>query len=228
MERVYVERAVYDELTERVRQCVSQVLLGSSYIDHMGSLTGERELLRAEAHIQDALHKGARLLYGGQRRPELGARFLEPALLVDVDHTMQVMQEESFGPIIAMMPVANETEAIRLANESAYGLSATVYTRDLGRGAQLARQIDSGDVAINRPLAIWGTADAPMGGRKISGIGRRNGPEGLRRFVSTQTIVTDTVPRWLAPPAMIHLTPRMRWLIHLRRRLMACLPFLRP
>lgn len=228
VERVYVDRAVYDELIEHVRQRASQVLLGTTYTDHMGSLTGERELLRTEAHIREAVNKGARLLYGGQRRPELGPLFLEPAVLVDVDHSMCVMQEESFGPIIAMMPVNSEAEAVRLANDNPYGLSATVYTRDLRHGIQIARQIDSGDAAVNRPLAIWGTADAPMGGRKDSGIGRRNGPEGLLRFVTSQTVVVDTVPRLIAPPAAVHLTPRMRWLIGLRRRLMPYLPFLRP
>src|SRR5690606_40682727 len=132
----------------------------------------------------DAVGKGARLVSGGKRRPDLGPLFFEPAILADVDHTMALMQEETFGPLVAVMKVNDADEALRLANDSPYGLSGAIYTRDMQRGEALARRIDSGDVSVNRPLAIWGAVDAPMGGQKSSGIGRRGGPEGLLRFVT--------------------------------------------
>jgi succinate-semialdehyde dehydrogenase/glutarate-semialdehyde dehydrogenase len=154
--------------------------------------------------------------------------FFEPTVLVNVDHTMQVMREETFGPVMAVMRVRDSAEAVRLANDSTYGLSGTIYTRDLRQGAALARQIDSGDVSVNRPLAIWGAAAAPMGGQKSSGSGRRNGPEGLLRFVTSQTVVVDRIPRALVPPGLTHLTPRVRRWIALRRWWLRFLPFLRP
>jgi acyl-CoA reductase-like NAD-dependent aldehyde dehydrogenase len=228
VERVYVHRSIYAALIERLTQRAADLSLGTSMNDHIGSLTNLRELLRIEAQIDDAVRKGAQVVFGGRRRPDLGPLFFEPAILINVDHTMRVMQEETFGPLVAIMPVDSETEALRLANDSPYGLSATIYTRNLGQGEALARQIDSGDVSINRPLAIWGTADAPMGGRKTSGMGRRGGPEGLLRFVSPQSIVLDSVPAFLVPPGLTHLTPFMRRLIRLRRRLMPWFPPLRP
>lgn len=220
VERVYVEAPVYDAFLEQVRRRAADLALGTTYAHHMGSLTNERELLRTEAHIADAVGKGARLVSGGKRRPDLGPLFFEPAILADVDHTMALMQEETFGPLVAVMKVNDADEALRLANDSPYGLSGAIYTRDMQRGEALARRIDSGDVSVNRPLAIWGAVDAPMGGQKSSGIGRRGGPEGLLRFVTPQSIVLDRIPRLLFPPERVHLTPRMRRLIRIRRRFM--------
>lgn len=228
VERVYVEAAIYEAFLERLQARAADLKLGTGYDDHVGSLKNERELLRTEAHIDDAVRKGARLLVGGKRRPDLGPLFFEPTILVGVDHSMAVIQAETFGPLVAVMPVADAAEAVRLANDTPYGLSGGLYTRDLQLGERLALQMDSGDVSINRPLSIWGAPAAPMGGQKTSGSGRRNGPEGLRRFVASQTIVFDGVPRWLVPPGLVHLTPFLRRLIVLRRRFMSFLPFLRP
>ena len=220
VERVYVEAPVYDTFLDQLCQRINDLALGTTYAHHMGSLTNERELLRTEAHIADAVSKGAQLIAGGKRRPDLGPLFFEPAIVADVDHDMALMQEETFGPLVAVMKVDHADEAVRLVNDSPYGLSGTIYTNDMQRGEALARQIDSGDVSINRPLAIWGTVDAPMGGQKSSGIGRRGGPEGLLRFVTPQSIVLDRVPRLLFPPDLVHLTPRMRRLVGIRRRFM--------
>ncbi|MBZ0301325.1 MAG: aldehyde dehydrogenase family protein [Anaerolineae bacterium] len=227
-ERVYVDAAVYAAFVERLRQRVPDLMLGTAEGHHVGSLTSARELARVEAQIADAVSRGAQVIAGGQRRPDLGPLFFEPTVLVNVDHTMQVMREETFGPVMAVMRVRDSAEAVRLANDSAYGLSGTIYTRDLRQGAALARQIDSGDVSVNRPLAIWGAAAAPMGGQKSSGSGRRNGPEGLLRFVTSQTVVVDRIPRALVPPGLTHLTPRVRSWIALRRWWLRFLPFLRP
>jgi acyl-CoA reductase-like NAD-dependent aldehyde dehydrogenase len=195
LERVYVEDGVYDSYIERLREYAGKLTIGAGegFDVHVGSLTNERELLRCEAQIADAVAKGAKVLFGGKRRPDLGPLFFEPTILVDVDHSMLVMREETFGPLIPIMRVKGADEAVRLANDSEYGLSGAIFTKDLKRGEQLATRIESGDISINRPNWVWGTASLPMGGVKNSGLGRRNGPEGLLRFVRPQSIVVDNL-----------------------------------
>jgi succinate-semialdehyde dehydrogenase/glutarate-semialdehyde dehydrogenase len=195
LERVYVEDGIYDSYIERLREYAGKLTIGAGegFDVHVGSLTNERELLRCEAQLADAVAKGARVLFGGQRRPELGPLFFEPTILVDVDHSMLVMREETFGPLIPIMRVKDADEAVRLANDSEYGLSGAIFTKDLRHGEQLATRIESGDISINRPNWVWGTASLPMGGVKNSGLGRRNGPEGLLRFVRPQSIVVDNL-----------------------------------
>jgi acyl-CoA reductase-like NAD-dependent aldehyde dehydrogenase len=194
-ERVYVESGIYDQFVERVRHYANQLTIGAGdgFEVHVGSMTNERELLRVEAHVKDAVNKGAEILYGGKRRPDLGPLFFEPTVLVNVDHSMDVMCEETFGPIVPIMRVANSEEAIRLANDSEYGLSASIFTKNLKRGEEIALQIDSGDVCINRTQMTAGTHSLPWGGQKNSGIGRRGGPEGLLRFVTTQSVIIDNL-----------------------------------
>ena len=225
-ERVYVEAGIYDSFLEQVQQRAHDLILGSGEDAHVGSLTNEGELLRAEQHIADAVDKGARILQGGKRRPDLGPLYFEPTLLADTDHSMRVMREETFGPVIPIMRVNNADEALRLANDNPYGLSGVVYTRNVRRGQQIAQQLDSGDVSINRPALIWGASAAPMGGQKASGMGRRGGPEGLLRFVSLQTVVTDRVPASLLPPALVYFTPRVRFVVNLLRLLRRYVPWL--
>ena len=226
VERVYVEAAVYDAFVERIQHYLEQLNLGieDDYETHVGSMTNEAELLRTEAHVQEALDKGARLLAGGKRRPELGELFYEPTVLVNVDHTMKVMQEETFGPLLPIMRVADADEAIRLANDNVYGLSACIYTRDLRRGEQLATRIESGDVSLNRPQMTFGTLDVPMGGVKHSGVGRRNGVEGLMRFVKLQSVVVDR--GWVAKPSLTQADPLTRLAVDAMRILRRWLPFL--
>ncbi len=192
-ERVYVDKTVYQPFMQKLLARLETFKVGSEngYHVDMGCMTTERELSRAEDHIQDALAKGAQIVYGGKRRPDLGPRFIEPTVLVNVNHDMKVMREETFGPLIPIMTFDSEDEAIRLANDTEYGLSACIYTRDFKKARKLALQIITGDVTVNRPMLAFGSAGAPMGGRKNSGIGRRNGREGLLRFVVPQTVVTD-------------------------------------
>lgn len=210
IERCYVESGIYDAFVEKVYEYACQINLGtgSGYDVHVGSLTNERELLRTEEHIQDAVGKGAQVLYGGRRRPDLGPLFYEPTVLVDVDHTMRVMTEETFGPVLPIMRARDVDHAIELANDSEYGLSASIYTRNLRRAEQLAQRIEAGDVSINRPQMVFGTPSLPMGGVKQSGIGRRNGPEGLLRFVNTQSILIENTV--IQPPALTHADPLTR------------------
>jgi succinate-semialdehyde dehydrogenase / glutarate-semialdehyde dehydrogenase len=193
VERVYVEAPVYDDFVERVKQLSTQVKVSpeSGFDVTMGSMTHQRELERVERHVQDALDKGARLVAGGKRRPDLGPLFFEPTVLADVNHTMDVMREETFGPVIAIMPVRNEHEAVEMANDSRYGLSGSIFTRDLARGEHLATHLDTGDITVNRTTAVLGSPALEWGGQKESGVGRRGGPEGLLRFTNPQSIVVD-------------------------------------
>ncbi|MBN1964637.1 MAG: aldehyde dehydrogenase family protein, partial [Anaerolineae bacterium] len=174
-ERVYVLESVYDRFIERLCHHAEKLTIGpGDGLDvHVGSMTNEREVKRCEDQIADAVAKGARVVFGGQRRPDLGPLFFEPAILVDVDHTMEVMREETFGPIVPVMRVSSVDEAVRLANDSRYGLSGAVFTGDLKRGERIACQMDSGDVSVNRTQFVVGTPSLPMGGQKDSGLGRR-------------------------------------------------------
>jgi succinate-semialdehyde dehydrogenase / glutarate-semialdehyde dehydrogenase len=191
--RVYVVQAVYQRYIEHLLRFAHQLQIGTAAdLDiHMGSLTTERELLRTEAHVADAVARGARLVWGGKRRPDLGPLFYEPAILTEVNHTMQVMNDETFGPVIPIVCVADAAEAIRLANDSEFGLSASIYTGDVARGKQLANQLECGDVNINETQNVAGAHALPWGGRKLSGLGRRGGPEGLLRFVQTKAVLVD-------------------------------------
>ncbi len=193
IERVYVEAPIYDDFVQRVRENAQKLTIGTGdgFDVHVGSMTNERELLRVEEHIRDAVEKGAEVIYGGRRRPELGPLFIEPAVLIHVDHAMKVMKEETFGPLIPIMKVSNVEEAIRLANDSEYGLSGAVFTRDLDKGERVATRIDTGDISVNRNAAAQASPALPWGGQKHSGYGRRGGKEGLMRFTTTQSIVVD-------------------------------------
>ncbi|MBC7813200.1 MAG: aldehyde dehydrogenase family protein, partial [Burkholderiales bacterium] len=143
---------------------------------------------------------------------------------INVDHSMRVMQEETFGPLVPVMRVRDADEAVQLANDNEYGLSGAIFSRDLKRAEQLATRIDSGDIAVNRTHVVFGTPDAPMGGQKHSGVGRRGGPEGLRRFVSTQTVITDRL--WATPPGLALLDSFTLKALFTLRMLRRWLPFL--
>jgi acyl-CoA reductase-like NAD-dependent aldehyde dehydrogenase len=193
IERVYVEEAIYDALIERILFHMQRMYISASdgFDVIVGSMTNQRELDRTKAHIADAVARGARVLAGGKERPDIGPLFYEPTVLVDVDHSMEIMLEESFGPLMPIMRVKDVEEALRLANDSRYGLSASIFSRNLRRAEKLATRIDTGDVSINRAQFVTGTPSLPMGGQRESGIGRRNGPEGLLKFTAPQSIMAD-------------------------------------
>jgi len=195
IERAYVEDAIYDPLLKTLQSYMEKMVIGSGDgMDvHMGSLTNRRELERTQGHIAYAVAKGARVLCGGKARPDLGELFFEPTILVDVDHSMDVMREESFGPLLPIMRVSSVREAVRLANDTHYGLSASIFSKNLKKAQEIAQQINSGDVCVNRAQFVFGTPDLPSGGQKSSGLGRRNGPEGLYKFVSTQSVLLDNL-----------------------------------
>ena len=227
-ERVYVLDAVYERFIDRLAHYAPQLTVGpGAGLDvHVGSMTNPRELERCEAQIADAVGKGARVLCGGQRRPDLGPLFFEPAILVDVDHSMDLMREETFGPLVPVMRVRSADEAVRLANDSQYGLSGAVFSGDLARGERLARRIDTGDISVNRTQFVVGTPSLPSGGRKHSGVGRRGGPEGLLRYVTTQAVLVDRM--WFSKPTLTLLDPALLRVLMVLRWLRRWLPFLQP
>jgi acyl-CoA reductase-like NAD-dependent aldehyde dehydrogenase len=184
VERVYVEAPIYDEFVKRVVEKVKELRMGVE----IGPLTTPRQLEIVERHVRDAVEKGAQILIGGKRREGL---FFEPTVLVNVDHSMQIMREETFGPVIPIMRVNSIEEALQLANDSIYGLSASVFTKDKRLGMQLARHIESGNVCVNDCITNFAILEAPYGGVKQSGLGRRHGEWGLRQFTWPQTVVVD-------------------------------------
>ncbi|MEA2627037.1 MAG: hypothetical protein QOD06_3082 [Candidatus Binatota bacterium] len=192
VERVYVEEPVYDRFVRLVEEKIRKLRQGPSAdgVD-VGSMTFPPQLDKVDRHVKDAVAKGARILAGGRRNPSYTGLYFEPTLLVDVTHDMDVMRDETFGPVIPIMKVRDEEEAIRLANDSVYGLGASVFTRDIEKGRAIARRIEAGGVCINDCLVHFAVTDVPMGGVKESGIGRRHGPDGLRKFCVQKTVVVD-------------------------------------
>jgi acyl-CoA reductase-like NAD-dependent aldehyde dehydrogenase len=189
VERVYVLEPVYDQFVEAVVRDVRALQVGAGDGNAFGALIDEQQLAVTERHVREALAAGARALTGGQR-PEGPGSFYPPTVLVDVDHSMACMTEETFGPTLPIMKVATVDEAIRLANDSEYGLSASVFSRDVDRAKDIALQLDCGAVNINDVIANLMCTTAPMGGWKASGIGARfGGADGLRKYCRVETVV---------------------------------------
>jgi len=192
IERVYVEEPVYDEFVAKVSEKVRALRVGSPKggfgTVEVGAITFPPQLDIIKDHVQDAVQKGARVLTGGRQMPGPG-RFYEPTVLVDVNHTMKCMTEETFGPTLPIMKVADADEAVRLANDSPYGLGASVFSRDAARGEAIARRIESGAANVNDAMINYTVLELPMGGAKTSGIGSRHGAGGIRKYCSQQAIV---------------------------------------
>jgi acyl-CoA reductase-like NAD-dependent aldehyde dehydrogenase len=191
VERVYVEAPVYEDfvarVTEKVRGLRQGKPTGPGAVD-VGAMIYPPQIDVVEAHVKDALDKGARVLTGGRRASGPGA-FFEPTVLVDVDHSMACMTEETFGPTLPIMKVRDEDEALRLANDSPFGLQASVWTKDVRRGEQLARRVQAGAVCVNDAQVNYTTLELPMGGWKTSGVGSRHGAGGIRKYTKQQTLL---------------------------------------
>jgi acyl-CoA reductase-like NAD-dependent aldehyde dehydrogenase len=191
IERVYVEEPIYDDFISRVADKARELRQGVpgdfGSVD-VGSFINPPQIDIVEEHVKDAVAKGAKVLAGGHRGTGEGA-FFEPTVLADVDHSMECMREETFGPTLPVMKVADVEEAIRLANDSPYGLQASVYTKDVEKGEAVARRIQAGAVVINDTSANYVALEAPMGGWKASGMGVRHGAEGIRKYTKRQTIL---------------------------------------
>ena len=197
VERIYVEQAIARRFTELCVTKTRKLRVGpASDADvEIGPMIRLRQLEKVEAQLRDAVARGAQILTGGNRRPDLGQNFLEPAVVADVDHSMQLMREETFGPVIAIQSVANADEAVALANDSPFGLSASVWTSEASRGKQIASRIHAGSVMINDVASYYGISEAPHGGPGASGWGRTHSRLGLLEMVQVKYVDVDRLPR---------------------------------
>jgi acyl-CoA reductase-like NAD-dependent aldehyde dehydrogenase len=193
VERVYVEEPVYDEFVQLVTQKVGKlrqgVPAGPGSVE-VGAVTFAPQAELVESHVKDAVDKGARVAVGGHLKTGPG-RFFEPTVLLDVDHTMRCMTEETFGPTLPIMKVKDADEAVRLANDSKYGLQASVWTRDTIRGEAVAGELEAGVANVNEHQLNYFALEVPMGGWKESGLGSRHGPDGIRKYTRKQISVVS-------------------------------------
>jgi succinate-semialdehyde dehydrogenase / glutarate-semialdehyde dehydrogenase len=194
MERLYVHTDVSDEFVDAFVANVAKMRLGANlaYDSDMGSLTFPRQLASVSDHVEDAKRKGATVLAGGKARPDIGPYFYEPTVLADVTEDMDLCRDETFGPVVAIYRVADDDEAVEQANDTAYGLNASIWTKNTGHGKRIAQRLRAGAVNINEGYAAaWGSVDAPSGGFGDSGLGRRHGAEGILKYTDVQTIAVQ-------------------------------------
>jgi succinate-semialdehyde dehydrogenase/glutarate-semialdehyde dehydrogenase len=196
IERAYVPDSIYDALIARLVDAVKAVRIGCTpdFSTDMGSLISQEQVEAVEAHVEDARAKGARILAGGKRRPDLGPCFYEPTVIEGVTPDMLAAREETFGPVLCVYRVKSVDEAVARVNDSVYGLNASVWAGDLARGEAVARRIESGTVNVNDVMLIYFSFDLPMGGTKESGVGRRHGTYGIRKFTHRQSVITNARP----------------------------------
>ncbi len=205
VERVYVEEPVYDEFVAKVEEKMRGLRMGvpggPGEVD-VGAITSPPQMDLIDGHVQDALAKGARAPVGGHRGDGPGD-FYEPTLLVDVDHGMECMTEETFGPTLPVMKVSDADEGVRLANDSPYGLQASIWTKDVAKGERLARRIEAGVCCVNDAQVNYLALELPMGGWKESGLGARHGADGIRKYTKKQSLLVTR----LAPKKDPHMLP---------------------
>ena len=195
IERVYVEEPIYDEFVSKLTEKVEKLRHGTDagdYTADVGAMATPAQVDIVEDHVEDARRAGARILTGG-KRPDREGQWYEPTVIADADHSMKAMSDETFGPTLPVMKVSDAEEAVRLANDSRYGLSASVFSGDDKRAEQIARRIDCGAVNINDVLSNYQQLQLPMGGWKTSGIGFRHGAYGIRKFVRSEAITQPRV-----------------------------------
>lgn len=208
-ERVYVVEDVYDRFVDKVLELTRR--LRQEPGGDVGAMIHERQVQVSEAHVADALAKGAKVAAGGQRTDVGGRPAFAPTVLLDVDHTMDAMRDETFGPLLPVMRVADAAEALALANESPFGLGASVFARDPGVIEQLVDGLEAGNVWVNDVMVGFAVPGLPFGGVKSSGLGVTHGAEGLREFTRVKAVVRDRAglrrePMWLPLPR------RLEWL----------------
>ncbi len=196
IERLYVHTSVADEFVRRFVARTKALRLGAAlaYGADMGSLVSERQLETVTRHVAEAVAKGATVLAGGRRRPDIGPLFYEPTILDGVEPPMAVCTEETFGPVVSVHRFDDEDEAVRLANATPYGLNASVWTADGRRGRAVAARVRAGTVNVNEAYAAaYGSVGAPMGGMGASGLGRRHGAEGILKYTEAQTVAHQRI-----------------------------------
>lgn len=199
IERFFVADQVYDRFAAAFVDRVRAMRLenGLGWGNDMGSLISQDQLDTVTAHVDDAVAKGARVLVGGRARPDLGPYYYEPTVLEGVTPEMTCFGEETFGPVVSLYRFHDESEAVERANAGEYGLNGSIYSRDVDRARELARRISCGTVNINEAFAAtFASIDAPMGGMRESGMGRRQGHEGVLRYTETQSVASQHLLRF--------------------------------
>ena len=151
-------------------------------------MTNPPQIDIVRSHVQDAIDKGADVPVGG-KAPEGPGQYFEPTVLTGVDHTMKIMTEETFGPTLPIMKVRDADEAVRLANDSRYGLNSSVFSKDVAKGEAVARRLEAGNACVNDALMNYLAIEAPFGGANESGLGARHGAPGIRKYCETQTLL---------------------------------------
>lgn len=190
-ERAYIHESIFEEFLAELKNALEEHVLGAAFSDAatIGSLTSQRQLDTVVAHVEDAVSKGATVLYGGQARPDLGPFFYEPTVLTGVNPEMDLYATETFGPVLAVYPISSDAEAIQLANDTTYGLSASVWSGNSRRAWKVASQLEAGMVNINEGFAAaYGSIAAPGGGVKESGLNHRHGITGMRLWANERTV----------------------------------------
>ncbi len=182
--------AVAEEFIKKVVERASKLRQATEGEFDVGAIFSAPQIDIVDKHVKDAVSKGAKVLVGGRRNPNLKGLYYEPTVLVDVNHSMLIIAGDTFGPIMPIMRVRDE-EAIRMANESHLGLAASVWTRNKRKGFEIAKRLESGSVNINDFTVTYGVCEAPFGGVKESGIGRVNGEMGLKGYCHIQPILID-------------------------------------
>lgn len=196
IERLYVDEKVYDEFLATLVVKAEKIRLGSGFDFgyDVGSMTSRRQLDIVAKHVEDARSQGAKVHLGGRPRPDLGPFYYEPTILAGVTPEMELYANETFGPVVSVYPFRTDDEAVALANDTEFGLNASIWTRDLARGRRLGERIRCGTVNINEGYAsAYASNDAPMGGMKASGQGRRHGEHGLLEYTELQTVASQRV-----------------------------------
>ena len=192
-ERIYVVAEVYDEFLRLVMAKGQHLRQGQQHgwEEDVGAVFWDRQMAIIEAHVEDARAKGAAVLMGGRRNPDLAGLYYEPTVITDVSNEMDIMLLETFGPVLCIQKVASEAEAIALSNDSEFGLNGNVWTQDKSKGYRLAAALDTGSCSVNDMAVSYGIPAAPFGGRKNSGLGQVNGKKGLRGYCHEMPIVID-------------------------------------
>ncbi len=197
VERCYVHRSIFEPFVAACVEKTRKLRVGNGLdpdID-MGPLINQRQLRVIESQVEDARAHGARVLTGGERLPELGPNFYAPSVIIDVNHSMRLMREETFGPVLPIMPFDTDDQAVALANDSEYGLAASIWTRNRRRGEALARRLEAGTVMVNDVVSCFAISEAPHGGVKASGVGHTHGRIGLEEVTRLKYIDSDLLPR---------------------------------
>jgi acyl-CoA reductase-like NAD-dependent aldehyde dehydrogenase len=198
IERVYVEEPIYDQFVSKLKANVEKLRQGAdgrSYSAEVGAMSSPNQIEIVSDHVEDARRAGARILTGGKRKDQPGDWY-EPTVIADADHSMKVMRQETFGPVVPVMKVADVDEAVRLANDTTYGLGGAVFAGDADEGERIARRLEAGTVSVNDLfMTNYSFLGLPMGGWKNSGIGHRHGPAGIRKFCRTEALTVPRLPQ---------------------------------